>query len=432
MKIFTATGGTELLFSRNREKYFYVLNSKSPAHNFYINNIPKRNIISIDYQKHRAGAFYDREIVSFRNLSRMLKEKNINAFWPFDKPSLHLQRWAAAKEIKLLAPKWDLQKKLENKVFFEKLLRKNRISSPHGWILENPDDIKKISEYPAVLQIPYSQGSRGTFIVKNANEIKKVIRDKELKFPLLCRKFIHGIPMGVTLLIGKHDMIFSSARMQLVTKGLKGYIGIKWVRSDFFAKPLLEELNKIMLSLGKNLQKIGFTGAANIDFIANDKDIFILECNPRLSLSSIQLTDVKGLFHGLDFIEEFIKTVCGERLSADKPEIPDTDFEGCTLDLDFFGKQLHELKAKNPLKAGIYSLKNKKIIYQTDRIDKFHNKNNIFIYSALAKNQLMTKKTDFGFLMMNQSIFKTQSDLEFQKNGREFFNALKNLFSSIV
>ena len=420
------------MFSRNREKYFYVVNSNSPARNFYISNIPKNKIINIDCKKHRAGIFYDREIASLSDLNSQLEQKKINAFWPFDKPSPKLQKWAFSKKIKLLSPKWDLQKKLENKVFFERFLRKNNISSPEGWIIENADDIKKINKYPAVLQVPYSQGARGTFVIKNASEVQNIIHDKKLKFPLLCRKFIEGIPLGVTLLIGKHDMIFSSIRMQAIEKDLNGYMGIQWVRSDFFAKPVLAKLNKILLALGKNLRETGYIGAANVDIIIKNKNIFIIECNPRLSLSSMQLTCNRKLFHGLDFIEEFIRAVCGRRLNANKPKIPNTIFEGCTLDLDFLGPDLYKHKVQNPLQTGVYGLKNKKITYLTDDIDDFIGSKNIFIYGTLDKKQIMTKKTDFGFLMINDPLFKVKNKLDYLKTGQDFFSLLKNLFLSVI
>ena len=47
-------------------------------------------------------------------------------------------------------------------------------------------------------------------------------------------------------------------------------------------------------------------GTASIDLIIRDNDIFVIECNPRLSLSSIQMSQRKELIHGYDFNEEFI------------------------------------------------------------------------------------------------------------------------------
>ncbi|PJC38889.1 hypothetical protein CO044_02645, partial [Candidatus Peregrinibacteria bacterium CG_4_9_14_0_2_um_filter_38_9] len=422
-----STQSYEILFSQNRDKYYFITLKNNPGRDFFVTNLPKNKIIDIDSKE---SSLSENELIKRPDFLKKLREKKINAYYLNSISSSHLDSWAKKNKIKLLSPTWNLQKKLENKIFFDKLLKKNKISAPNSVIPKKEKDIDKITKFPGVVQVPYSHGSQGTFLVKNKKGILELLKDKKIKFPFLYREFIKGIPIGVTLVLSKKEMIFSSIRGQAImldSKNTNKYLGIQWMKTSEFKKEGIKNLNKTLASIGKVLQKLKFYGTASIDVIIRDNDVFVIECNPRLSLSSIQISQRKELIHGYDFNEEFIKGLFRKKLSANKPFIPNTTYEGCTLDLDFFENQLSGKKTERVHKVGMYEIKNETLKYLSNKMKDFEKKNVVFIDHKLEKNKVLSQKDDYGMAITHQPIVKIEHETFLMKDKNKILSGIEKL-----
>ncbi|MCK9186401.1 ATP-grasp domain-containing protein [Candidatus Gracilibacteria bacterium] len=423
-----STQSYEILFSKDRKKYYHVLFKDNSCKDFFIANIPKEKTIILNSKKSSPS---DKELITIPQFTKELREKKIDSYYTSSLSSNPLEKWAKKNKIKLLSAKWAVQEKLEDKIFFDKLVQKNKVPAPNSVIPKNKKEIDLISKFPGVVQVPHSHGSQGTFFVKNKKEITDLIDKKKVKFPFLYREYINGIPLGVSLIIGKKEMIFSSMRIQAISitsKNRNKYLGIQWIKTSYFSKETIQKLNKVLQNLGKALQKLKLYGTASLDFIIKDGEIFLIECNPRLSLSSIQISQRPELLHGFDFNEEFIKGLFGKRLSGNKPFIPNTNYEGCTLDLDFFENKLSGNKTKKVHKVGIYKLGTSGLKYLSDKIEDFAKDDSIFIDHKLDAGKVLKQDDDYGMAIAHKSVLKAKNGEFTIDNDSKILKGIEKLF----
>lgn len=426
MKIASAES-LELLLSKNSDNYYYISSLGSAGFDLIKENIPNDKIIKIKISKPVPIFANDEVLIGTSDITEKLEENKIRHFWLAGHSSKYIEKWGKNKKIHLLGSTWDTQKKFENKIFFEKLLQKYNLPSPASVIIKNIKNLSLIKKIPGVLQVPFSYGSQGTFFIKKPSDIKNIITEKKLKFPLLYREYIKGIPLGVTILIGKNKMIFSALRMQAFFPDKKepyNYMGIQWVK-NFHADR--SYLNKELKRLGETFQKIGFTGVANVDFILSDGKIFIIECNPRLSGASAQLAYKRELFHGMDFIKEFIKIMTGKNLSKNKPHLPKSNYEGCTIDLDYLVPDLNKKNVKKICPGGIYIPQKGRLFFLSHNIKNFKKASSVLLYHILGPG-INIKKDGLGIAMSHRPVFfYSNGKCEITENGHKILKYIKSL-----
>lgn len=423
----------ELLFSKYKNKYYQMCFEKSPIYGFIMANIPKRNLVTLNFDNSKISLkslyFDENKILKETDLTKQMKRGKIDGLLPWTHSSIYKEKWAKENEFHLIVSPWKTQKKLENKIFFDNMLTKNELPKPQSWIIKSAKDINLVKKFPAVLQSPNSNGSFGTFFLKNKLGIEKIINMKNLKFPLLCREFINGQPFGVTLLISKEKMIFSAIRLQMFflnKDGTNRYYGTQWIKKSEFSKEVMSEIESSLVKIGKLLQSQGFHGIANFDFMVRNNKIFFIECNPRLAGPTPQVSHTKELLHNLDFAEEFINAITGQPLSANKSFIPDTKYKGCTIDLDFLKTEWMNLSTKNAQKAGLYKVKNNNLEYISENARDYNKEDSILICHNLLPNTRITKNSSLGFAFMHKPAAKIhKNSYSFTDDGKKILNTLK-------
>lgn len=422
MKI-AALHSYEILFSSKKDGCYHLLLKDHPAKDHFLANIPKNKIIILDTKHISVG---DKKLLKIPGFTQNIKGKGIDTFSIHKTSSFELERWAKTHAIKLLTPSWQLQKNLENKIFFEKLMRKFDVPTPPGIIAKNKKELNSIKKFPTVIQIPYSNGGRGTFFINNKQSLNKL----KVKFPLLCRDFIDGLPLGVTLIIGKNSSIFSALRLQaidLYSKNTNKYFGIQWVKTSHFSKTLIKNLNQILQKLAQALRSINYHGLANVDLMIKGNNAYLIECNPRFALSNLQLSHKKELLHGLDFISEFFKATSGKKLSKNLTKIPNTIYEGATLDLDYLGSNFYKRKVEKNCPVGFYKLTKNGLKYVSNKLSNFSNKEYLFIDHSFKKNDQLNVDSDFGFAIKHKPLFNIAKSLSLNQQGKKIKQALEKL-----
>jgi hypothetical protein len=277
-----------------------------------------------------------------------------------------------------------------------------------------------------MIQIPKSVGSEGTFFIRNKNEILDLLYShKKAKFPLLCREFIgESLPLGVSVMIGPKKLIFSAVRAQMFftqpnRKSL--YYGIQWMKTDFFEPTVIQKMNVSLKKAAKELQKTGFRGIAAFDFMFRKEDIYFIECNPRTGGSSPQIALRPELFHGLNLTDEFIRCTTGKELTAHKPFIPNSDYEGVTLDLGFV-MDVYPLGIElNFIQNGIFKFDGTRLHFDSFKLENFQGNDSVFMYYVRPKGAILTNTNFIGFLFTHFPL------LEIQKNRYIFSQKANNL-----
>ncbi len=426
--------GIEFLLSKDRAKYHVVTCAESRLMDFVKCNFKKdkilyANILPRKKLKKISSIWIDEaELMKYSGLGNLLKKNKVSALFLEAHSSTFKETWAKKNKINLIVTPWDMQKKLEDKIFFDSFLRGADLPVPEGGILKSESDLNKVRKFPVALQVPKSEGSIGTFFANSANEMKKIITGNKLRYPLLWREFVkNGLPIGVTMLLGKNKTVFSSLRVQAYFSekdGSSKYYGIQWVKTSFFPKKTIENLNGILLKMSKHLRGMGFYGLANFDLIIRGDSIYFIECNPRLGGAMPQLSYKSELFHNLSFAEEFINACTGKELSADKPFIPASGYEGFTIDMDSI-KPAGITGEMRTAKVGFYKSSGDRLDYISQSIDDFDEDSNVFIYNTLPATLKMPSKRFMGFTILHKPLLKLKKNgYTFSENGKRF---LKNL-----
>ncbi|MBU1018504.1 MAG: ATP-grasp domain-containing protein [Patescibacteria group bacterium] len=419
----------EYLFSNNKGNYYCITFDESACGDLVKKNYSDNKIINIDLPSSKAWSD-EKKVVSKTDLADLLRKKGVDSLVLDTHSSTYIEKWAEKQGIGLVVTPWKIQKKIENKIFFQKFLEKNSLPSPKSWILRNEKDVDFADTFPVIVQIPDSNGSKGTFFAKNRSEIKKLINSEKAPLPLLCRQFIdNGLPIGVSVLIGPEKMVFSGLRVQayfLNANGTSVYYGIQWVKTSYFSKSVIKKLNSYLEKAGKALQELGFIGVANFDIIIRNNEIYFIECNPRLGGSTPQISFKKELLHGLNFGNEFAKVTCGGELSLNKRFIPDTSYQGFNLDLDFLADG-HIDTEINTAKVGFYQPVSGGFVYASSKASDFED-DAIFIYHANPEKITISHNYFMGFSMTHRPLLNLRKNgYTFSVEGKKFLKQIENL-----
>jgi predicted ATP-grasp superfamily ATP-dependent carboligase len=215
------------------------------------------------------------------------------------KPFLAMQNLAKEKDWILCANPHTFGKKLfENKIVFRQILEKLDLPVPPGEIFNDPRVIVKnfknlIKRYgsPLVIQHPARGGGRGTFFVKNKNDLRQILPCLEGKTLVL--KYINGpspsitgcaTPWGIIYTYPQYQVLDQDICYNLSSKSGNGlWCGHDWTFSGF-SKKTAENAYDAVSKVGEYMKSQGYRGIFGLDFIQDNatKNLYIGECNPRL------------------------------------------------------------------------------------------------------------------------------------------------------
>ena len=424
--------GLEFMLSDKRKEYYVATHSESRLSDFIKTNCPsdKALFVKIDPLKSKKKLKDiwgdEQSVIKSTDISGVFKKNHIGELFLDEHSSLFMEKWSKKENIKLIVTPWELQRKFENKIFFDDFLRKNGLPVPDGIVMKSEKDIALVNFYPVVLQVPESHGSMGTYFVKTKSGLRKILDEKKLRYPLLCRRYVEGgIPVGVSILIGKENIAISALRVQAYFPEEKKYYGIQWVKTSFFPKPVIDELNLLLKKISVFYRKAGFRGLANFDLIIKNNRIYFLECNPRLGGATAHLSLKKELLHGLCFSEQFAKACSGPDLSKNMPFIPDSRYEGFALDMDSIKPEGLAGYVKTAA-MGFYRMKGSSLCYLSRNIDDFDNDSGVFIYHTLPDRLKLPSKRFMGFAILNKPLLKLyKNGYTFSAGGKKFIKLLK-------
>lgn len=285
----------------------------------------------------------DEEVARKTGLADAMRSCGADALMLAEDSSPALEAWASRNAVSLASTPWAVQGMLEDKVSFQAMLDAHGISTPKAWVLRSREDALAVDAFPAVVQDPAPHPAYKLSVVRSPEELEEVFVRQSSRAPLLCRAFAEGLPLGVSILVGKHETVFSALRLQCFSEEhgeFQEFLGLQWVPSAAVSGALTRSLEHALGLLADALRGEGFLGVANVDFIARGDEPLLLECNPRMSAATPCIAMLPELLHGLDFCEEFLRAIAGERLSADIRRLPETAFEGSLIQFDFLVARL--------------------------------------------------------------------------------------------
>ncbi len=432
----------EFLLSPKRKNYHVISMSGSPCHELTNANYPSDQILipKIHAKKLKNQEFDfsiwidEKKQIKHTNVHHLIRKLKLRAFVPDTYSSLFLEKWAHENKLQVISTPHGLQKKFENKIFFDKFLHKHKLPVPKSWILKSEKDLENIEDFPVIIQTPNSNGSLGTFLMKSKKEIQQLMSSqKKVKFPLLCRQFIDkGIPLGVSILIGPHKMVFSAIRMQAYFSQKNGksiYYGIQWMKTSSFSPNIINKMNAVLTKAGKEMQNLGFRGIAAFDFVLQGDDLYFIECNPRTGGSTPQMSFQTELIHGLVFTDEFIRISTGKDLSKHRPFIPNSNYEGFNLDCGFMVYYTPHETVINALRSGVFKFEKNQLQHISVDVEEFiTKKETLFLYYVREEGTRLSSISFLGFLMTHFPLLEIKKGrYTFTQNSEKLLQHLEDI-----
>ncbi|MDD4628124.1 MAG: ATP-grasp domain-containing protein [Candidatus Peribacteraceae bacterium] len=404
----------ELLSSRILERTLFLTSPASPVRPV-LEAAAGKSVRVLPWVKRANLLSHDEDVLTAPKTTALLRKEKVDAVWLSDWSSPTLEAWAKENGWQLLSARYEDQSRLENKFRFDAFAREQKLPVPDGGIVGTIKEAEKMGIFPCVLQRSIGHGAMGTFFAASPEALPALPFGPE---PFLLRRYVEGLPFGVTVLIGPERTMFSALRVQLfwITDTKKNpYLGVQWVPRSRLPQKAIAHVEDTMKRLCDALRAKGYCGTVNIDGVLAEDRMTVIECNPRLSAASSQLIARPELFHGTDFAAEFVGLFEGKDLSLDAPTIPESTYEGTTIDLDILEKSV-----KNIPPSGKYEM-------QGSKLTPSRSGQGLALYAVPVEHDAPT----LGYAYSDASVAEI-SGLTFalHENGHNLIESLRSLLAS--
>ncbi|MGD6994707.1 carbamoyl-phosphate synthase (glutamine-hydrolyzing) large subunit [Sutcliffiella horikoshii] len=204
--------------------------------------------------------------------------------------------------------------KLEDRSHFYALLESQGIPHIEGKIVEQSSQLKaeaKALGYPVLVRPSYVIGGQSMYTIYDDEEIYSFLdihQHNESLWPLLVDRYVPGLECELDV-ISDGEQIYIPAIFEHIEKaGVHSGDSLAVLPSITLSNQMKERLVEYTKKICKAAQIIGI---ANIQFVVNGDNIYVLEVNPRASRTVPNVSKVTDV----PMIELAIKAQLGEKLS---------------------------------------------------------------------------------------------------------------------
>ena len=183
-----------------------------------------------------------------------------------------------------------LNRQLEDKINFNKICKENNLPVIPGAIdklnQENFEKYQKQLTSKLIIQGRFSWAGKKTFIAEKWSEIKDKIEERTtVKYS----SYLPAYSLTNNCVITKKGLIQSPPALQYnnilsLSSNPFSTVGRQW--PAFIPDNVKEEIKKITESFSKLITSLNYKGFFGLDFLVNENQIFLIECNPRLTAST--------------------------------------------------------------------------------------------------------------------------------------------------
>jgi hypothetical protein len=361
------------------------------------------------------------EILRRSDVTIALKRAGARALFLHSACSRGIHAWARRHGIRLLMSDYLHQRRLEDKIWLDAFLRLHGIPTPAG----GPGTLGRARRLPvrgrAVIQERASMGGDGTYFVDGpegaAALVSKGVLARGERY--LVRARIEGLAYGITVLVAPSRVALSAVRLQCYREGdgvRRIFAGVQWIPSAALGEPLRRRIDEIFLKLGGLLYKRGFFGFANFDFMVDERgQIFVLECNPRMSAATPQLFSRPELLSGISAGAVFLRGFLGRRRfsrSIERSGVPTITFEGSTLDIvPGLSPAGRSSVVSRELASGVYSLGAGGLAYVGPDVRRMAGSHELGLFSFARAGQVWPCEEPLGSVLSNVRLYSDRGEL---------------------
>ncbi len=174
----------------------------------------------------------------------------------------------------------------EDRKRFEMLLKELKIKQPQSTAVSKTEEALKAASkigYPVLLRPSYVTGGRAMKVVYNDKELISYMREAvqiSPEYPVAVDQYIEGQEFEVDMVCDKNDILIPGITEHIERAGVHSGDSFCVYPHQTLSDTIVQKALDFSKRIAKALQVIGLM---NIQFIAKDNDVYVIEVNPRAS-----------------------------------------------------------------------------------------------------------------------------------------------------
>lgn len=210
--------------------------------------------------------------------------------------AINLAQGLEAAGISIVGITHDIIDQLEDRDRFYKLLEKTSIPHIPGEIADNAEELvekAKVIGYPVLIRPSYVIGGKGMLVINDEDELVSFLKDITADtYPLLIDAYVPGLEIEVDLLSDGDEILIPTIVEHIEKAGVHSGDS----HAIMPAVSLTEDNKKTVETYAtKIVRELEFKGIMNIQFVISDKQIYVLEVNPRASRTVPVISKITGI-----------------------------------------------------------------------------------------------------------------------------------------
>ncbi len=186
----------------------------------------------------------------------------------------------------------------EDRELFDKILQETGIPRAAGGTVYTAEEAKAVANrlgYPVLVRPSYVLGGQGMQIATNDQEIEEfmeIINRIAQDHPILVDKYLQGKEIEVDAVCDGTDILIPGIMEHIERTGIHSGDSISVYPAPTIGRLIKDKIAEYTRRLAKALH---VKGMINIQFIAIDEDVYVIEVNPRSSRTVPYISKVTGI-----------------------------------------------------------------------------------------------------------------------------------------
>ncbi|WP_439647462.1 carbamoyl-phosphate synthase large subunit [Brucepastera parasyntrophica] len=201
----------------------------------------------------------------------------------------------------------------EDRQLFDQVLEKTEIPRAAGTTVYTEEEALAVANklgYPVLVRPSYVLGGQGMEIAYNDADISEfmdIINQTKQEHPILVDKYIEGTETEVDAVCDGEDILIPGIMEHIERTGIHSGDSISVYPAPGLSDDQKKKIAEYSKLLAKELQVIGLI---NIQFIAKNDELYVIEVNPRSSRTVPYISKVTGV----PIVELAVRCMLGEKL----------------------------------------------------------------------------------------------------------------------
>ena len=231
--------------------------------------------------------------------------------------SIKLAKDLAKNNIKIIGTSAESINAAEDREIFDELMDRLEVRKPKGkaiWTVQEACEIAQNVGYPVLVRPSYVLGGQGMEICYDEENLIKYLSnafEKDSENPVLIDKYLNGIEVEVDAIYDGKNVLIPGIMEHLERAGVHSGDSMTVCPPQNLNQKTIDDICDITLKIAEALN---VSGMINIQFIAFENNVYVIEVNPRSSRTVPYVSKLTGI----PIVEIATRVSLGEKL-ADMP-----------------------------------------------------------------------------------------------------------------